>query len=407
MSLWKRGNVWWAYFYIDGVRHQRSTQTANRRHAERIAQKLTEEAALLKYQLPHADPDMTFGALAARFLANADPTAHHLDRLKQLLPYFADLPLRRITKPVVRDYRHQRHQRKRVTDTTINRDVGVLRHLLYWAVDEGFIEANPLGRIKLVPERRAPKPVLTVAEERQLLAAAHPHLRDLIVAALDTGMRRGELLYQRFEHVDFARNVLLVTRSKTVQGEGREIPLTARVRQMLDARREPQGIVFGYRGARVDDVKTAWRSTLRRAGVRHLRFHDLRHTFNTRLLEAGVLQEVRKALMGHVSATGVHGRYTHIELPLMRAAITALERWWTEQSLELDRTSQPQEESHDRASQDADTQVISTEALEETDARRSRAGGGGETQGGHRADGDGPDDQEASAPEVRRSQKDL
>lgn len=369
MSLCKRGHVWWTYFYIDGVRHQESTGTTNRRHAERIAQKLQEDALHLKHQLPQADPDMTFGALAARFLANAQPTAHHLDRLKQLLPYFADMPLRRITKPIVREFRQERHARKRLTDTTINRDVGVLRHLLYWAVDEGLIETNPLARIRLVPERRAPKPVLTVAEERQLLAAAHPHLQDLIVAALDTGMRRGELFHQRWEHVDLARNVLLVTRSKTAQGEGREIPFTARVRHLLEPRRQPEGIVFAYRGSRVDDVKTAWRSTLRRAGVRHLRFHDLRHTFNTRLLEAGVLQEVRKALMGHVSVAGVHGRYTHIELPLMRAAIAALERWWTDQSTALDHTSQqPKEENHDRAEQTANRHV-GTETVEETKPR--------------------------------------
>jgi integrase len=58
-----------------------------------------------------------------------------------------------------------------------------------------------------------------------------------------------------------------------------------------------------------------------------VRFHDLRHTFNTRLLEAGVLQEVRKALMGHTSGQGVHGVYTHIELPLKRQAIAQLEAW--------------------------------------------------------------------------------
>lgn len=405
MSLWKRGHVWWTYFYIDGVRHQESTGTANRRQAERIAQKMQEDAVALKHQLPQADPEMTFGALAARFLANAQPPAHNLDRLTQLLPYFADMPLLRITKPVVREYRQYRHRQKRLTETTLNRDVGVLRHVLFWAVNEGYLASNPLARIKLVPERRAPKPVLTVAEERQLLAAAPPHLHDLVVAALDTGMRRGELLHQRWDHVDWARNVLLVTRSKTVQGEGREIPLTTRVRQMLETRRQADGEVFGYRGAHLTDVKTAWRSTLRRAGLRHMRVHDLRHTFNTRLLEAGVLQEVRKALMGHVSATGVHGRYTHIELPLMRAAIAALEQWHTQQLTALTLTDQPKEDNHERTSESRPK--AHPQAVEETVAGGRGAGRGEQAPRGDRRDGNRPGDQEAPTAEVRRGTEDL
>ena len=370
-SLCRRGRTWWVFFSIDGVRHQHSTGTTNRRHAERIAQKLKEDALFQKHHLPHADPDMTFGALAARFLANAQPTAYHVDRLKQLLPYFADMPIQRITKSVVREYRQYRHQQKRITETTVNRDLGVLRHLLFWSVDEGLLASNPLTRLRLVPERRAPKPVLTVAEERRLLAAASAHLRDLIVMALDTGMRRGELFHQRKEHVDFDRNVLMVTRSKTAQGEGREIPLTMRVRTWLETREDD--VLFSYRGAPVADVKTAWRSTLKRAGLRPIRFHDLRHTFNTRLLEAGVLQETRRALMGHVSAPGVHGRYTHVELPLRRAAIAALEQWHRQQEVSIDNHPQQfKEDDHERARKARDE--VGSQPVEKTDAGRSGPG---------------------------------
>jgi integrase len=370
MSLLKRGAIWWAYFYIDGVRHQQSTGTSNRRVAERILQKLKDDAALAKHQIPHADPAMTFGALAARFIANANPRPHHLDRLKHLLPYFADMKLTHISKPVVREYRQHRHAQKTMADATINRDVSVLRHLLYWAVDERLLVANPLTRMRLVAERHSPKPVLTVHEERQLLAVAPSHLRELVVAALDTGMRRGELFHQQWQHVDLTRGVLHVTRSKTVEGEGREIPLSTRVLAMLTPRVQPQGDVFRYDNHRLGTVKTAWKTALKRAGLRHVRFHDLRHTFNTRLLEAGVLQEVRKALMGHTSGAGVHGHYTHIELPLKRKAIAALEAWWMEQShlVENREHQSSKEDDHEPATEDAQSHVR-TETLEETDPR--------------------------------------
>ena len=66
---------------------------------------------------------------------------------------------------------------------------------------------------------------------------------------------------------------------------------------------------------------------MRRAELRYFRFHDLRHAFNTRLLEAGVQQEIRKALMGHSSGEEVNSIYTHVELPAKREAIRKLERW--------------------------------------------------------------------------------
>ena len=360
MSLRKRGAIWWTYFYIDGIRHQVSTRTSNRRHAERIEQHLKDEAALARHRLPQTDPHLTLGGLAARFLANASPRPHHVDRLKHLLPYFADVPLVSLTKAHVRDYRAGRHAQRPLRDATINREVSVLRHLLYWAVDEGLLFRNPLTRIRLLPERRTPRPVVTVAEEQALLAVAPPHLHALIVAALDTGMRRGELLHQRWEQIDLTRHVLSVSRSKTIEGEGREIPLTSRVATLLRTRHQPAGPVFTYDGHAIGTIKTTWRTTLRNAGIRHVRFHDLRHTFNTRLLEAGVLQEVRKALMGHVSGAGVHGVYTHIELPLKRAAIARLEAWLQAERIRIDRsstsTSNPEEEQHDPAEAHGSTQ---------------------------------------------------
>src|SRR5688572_8362566 len=94
----KRGSVYWSFFYIDGVRHQCSTGTSNRRHAQEIQQKLIEDANLKRFQLQQYEPDMTFGELAARFLANAKVRQHHLDRLKKLLPYFSEIAISRINK---------------------------------------------------------------------------------------------------------------------------------------------------------------------------------------------------------------------------------------------------------------------------------------------------------------------
>ena len=187
--------------------------------------------------------------------------------------------------------------------------------------------ANPLTRLRLPPERRTRRKVISLEEEEKLLGAATEYLRLLIIAALDTGMRRGELLGQLWEDVDFSRRVLAVTKSKTVQGEGREIPLSNRVFEILLALRQESGAVFRYRDRPFATMRKGWLGALRRAGLRHIRFHDTRHTFNTRLMEAGVMREVRMSLMGHSSGSRVHSIYTHIELPVKREAIRKLEAW--------------------------------------------------------------------------------
>src|SRR5712692_7127208 len=248
MTLFKRGGVYWAYVHRDGIRHAKSTGTGSRRQAEIVEQRFKDELNLKRQGMSQLAPEMTFGELAARFLAEGSPRPYHIDRLKVLLPYWSEICIGRITKAQARDYRRQRHARKRVSETTVNRDLEALRHMLFWAVDEGFLTANPLSRVLMVPERRKPRLMVSREEERKLLDSAAPHLRSIIVAALDTGMRRGEILGQRWEHVDFTRRLLYVTRSKTAGGEAREIPLTHRLFDLLEQHRQAEGLIFTFKG---------------------------------------------------------------------------------------------------------------------------------------------------------------
>jgi len=331
VSLFKRGDVWWSYFHRDGIRHQNSTGASNRRQAETIEAKLKEQVNNRRFQIVEADPNMTFGELAARFIASGSARPHHIYHLKFLLSFFSETLVLRLTKSMTEEFRRARHAGKSIKDATINRDLSVLRHILYWAVDEQLLTANPLARMKMARERRTRRQVLSVAEEQLLLAAAKDHLRAMTIAALDTGMRRGEITSQLWADIDFSRKLLFVTRSKTPEGESREIPLTERLLKHLLQHRKSEGLVFEYKGRPVRIVKRAWKTALKNAGIRHVRFHDLRHTFNTRLMEAGVMQEVRMALMGHSSGSKVHATYTHIELPVKREAIRKLEAWVNQQ----------------------------------------------------------------------------
>lgn len=374
MSLFKRGDVWWSYFYRDGVRHQQSTGSSNRRQAEAIEAKFKEDVNNQRFQIIEADPNMTFGALAARFIASGSVRPHHTYHLKFLLPCFSEIPVLRLTKSLADEFRRARQkQNPAIKDATVNRDLSVLRHILYWGMDERFFTANPLARMKMARERRTRRQVLSVAEEQSLLLAANNHLHAMIIAALDTGMRRGEITGQQWEDIDFSQKLLFVTRSKTPEGESREIPLTERLLKYLLQHRANEGLIFSYKGKPVRIVKRTWKTALKNAKLRHVRFHDLRHTFNTRLMEAGVLREVRMELMGHFSGSKVHATYTHIELPVKREAIRKLEQWVKDQV-------QTEKESNDASpeavrSESAPGQA-GTQTVEEKVACRSGLGTG-------------------------------
>jgi len=186
VSLFKRGNVWWSYVYSDGIRHQYSTGTSSRRQAETIEAKLKEEAANQRFQIVKADPAMTFGELAARFIASGSVRPHHLYHLKFLLPYFSETLVLRLTRALTDEFRKQRQAGKSTKDATVNRDLSVLRHILYWVVDEQLLLTNPLARLTMARERRTRRQVLSVAEERLLLGSAKDHLRTMVIFAADT-----------------------------------------------------------------------------------------------------------------------------------------------------------------------------------------------------------------------------
>jgi integrase len=371
VSLFKRGNVWWSYIYQDGVRQQYSTGTSNRRQAETIEAKLKEEANNRRFQIVRTDPQMTFGELAARFIASGSVRPHHMYHLKFLLPFFEHTQVLRVTKALADEFRKRRRTVNRaIKDATINRDLSVLRHVLYWAVDEQLLSANPLARMKMARERRIRRQVLSVAEEQSLLGSARDHLHAMVIMALDTGMRRGEITNQLWGDIDLSQKVLFVTRSKTPEGESREIPLTGRLYEHLVKDRKSDGLVINFKGQPVRIVKRTWKTALKNAGLRHIRFHDLRHTFNTRLMEAGVLQEIRMALMGHSSGAKVHSIYTHIELPAKRKAIRELEIWVHQQQQELKKQENKDASTEtDRSETGPCTEARGPQSVEEENTR--------------------------------------
>lgn len=117
------------------------------------------------------------------------------------------------------------------------------------------------------------------------------HIRSVVTIALNTGMRRAEILGLQWEHVNFLARTIFIAKSKT--GRTRTIPMNDIVLKELMALKQdagPKEVVFSNSrtGVDIDSIKTGWRSACRDAGLVNLRFHDTRHTFATRLRANGV-----------------------------------------------------------------------------------------------------------------------
>ena len=185
-------------------------------------------------------------------------------------------------------------------------------------------KAHREGSLSVVPPFPKVKPSkgrcrwLTGDEEAKLLEAAKPHLRALIAFAVDMGGRRSELFKLDWRNVDLARGA--VTFTKTKNGEDRSVRLTNWAKQVLmDLGPQKSGPVFTYRGKPIKDVKTAFETV----GLEDFRFHDLRHTFASRLVQKGISIYEVMHLTGHKSLVMVQC-YAHLAPDYQNRAIEAL-----------------------------------------------------------------------------------
>ncbi len=266
-----------------------------------------------------------FPDFAQQYLEDhSKPTKRSWERdawaLKKAVEFFGNRRLDEITAWDVERYRA--HRLETVSIATANRDVALMKHLLGSAVRWGLLSQNPASDVKLGREQERPFRVLSQDEEVRLLSACAPHLAPIVLMALNTGLRHGELLALEWRDVNLRRGTLEVRRSKS--GKVRTVPLNDAALGVLLKIPGRDGAVFRFEGRAVRWVDTAFRAAVRRSGIATLRFHDLRHTFISRLVHQGVALPVIQRLAGH-STIITTMRYAHVTTDQARAAVAKLQ----------------------------------------------------------------------------------
>jgi integrase len=252
------------------------------------------------------------------------------------LEFFRGKTFAQISPLLVEKYKKER--RESVTcrggkraPATVNRELALLSRIFTLAMKHKLTATNPCAEVAiLATDNRRVRYLLDEEEERLLARLTGPraHVRAAVLVAVGTGMRRGDQLNMKWDRVDFQRGVIWVPNAKT--GQSYTVPMSAQVREiMLELRRAGKGSDYVFTnpqtGRPYTELRRPFDSACREAGVKGLRWHDLRHTFGTRLAEAGHSEATIAELMGH-SDPKTTRRYTHGTERAKRAAVEATSR---------------------------------------------------------------------------------
>jgi integrase len=188
---------------------------------------------------------------------------------------------------------------------TVSLEMALLSRIFTLAVDFKEVEVNPCLKVsKLKLDNQRYRYLLPEEEPklRSVLTGQRSHLADLVPVAIGTGLRKNEQLGLQVKQIDFGRNLILVTGTKT--RKNREVPMNSEVRDIMlrlcrSKAYDDYVFVSPKTGSRLTDVKRAFRKACSIAGINGLVWHDLRATFGTRLEEAGFDAFTIAALMGH------------------------------------------------------------------------------------------------------------
>jgi integrase len=304
---------------------------AEAKRIERRARADVEEGRVLARQRRQRAPDPpavpTFQAFTVPFLdaygvdARPRSVAAHERRLRlHLLPFLGDLRLDQATTQVIDQYKAAR-RREGASPRTVNGELMTLSALLSCAVGWAIIPVSARGRLGwLRTEERAMR-VLSEAEERRLVIAATARLRPLIRFALQTGLRRGELLALRWADVNLTRKEVAVESVVAKNRRRRTVPLSETALEILaEVRQWPErhGRVFGYKS-----ISTLMIDAAHKAGLSGVSLHTLRHSFASRALERGVNVRTVQKWLGHSSLQQTE-KYLHVSHDYERQSIEML-----------------------------------------------------------------------------------
>jgi integrase len=351
MAVYRRGKIWWYNFEFQGRKIQESSGFTNKTAALRVEAKrkadlLDRRAGFTKSKLApkfeeYVEPFLMWSEQQHR------PKTHGLHEwnCQTLKRFFGGKYLDEITSEMVEDFKSARKHEPRlgakdgrlVTGATVNRALTTLKLMYHQAERSGYAVKNPVVGVSMFREPVDSMRVITFEEQAAYLPKTSQPLSDIAKLMLDTGMRPEEVFRIRAENVDFKQKTIFNPFGKT-KAARRIIPMTDDVLFLLKGRVEEAtglGTPFVFTSPHnvqkpISSVKKAHKAAAERAKIKgHFRLYDLRHTFATRAVAAGMSLPTLAAILGHTSIQ-MTMRYVHPAAEEKRQAMEKFEKFRAE-----------------------------------------------------------------------------
>jgi len=244
--------------------------------------------------------------------------------LRHMIEFFGNKLLSQITPKEIDDYKlHMLNSGYK--PASVNRELACLKYLYNLAIRrKRYFSVNPVSEVEYLDEGEGITRVLTPAEEERLLSNSPPLLASIVMIALNTGMRKMEILSLKWDYIDLKKNLIIIPQTNTKAKKTRVIPVNSLVRTVfLEIKIKSQGSSYVFpsesKNGHISWITHSFGSSCKRAGINNFRFHDLRHTCATRMLEAGADIVSVSKILGHSDINLTVKRYIHPEQALKNA----------------------------------------------------------------------------------------
>jgi len=328
MAVYKKDNDFYIDYYVNGRRRREKIGTS-RKLAHIVLKKRKVEIAEGRYLDIKKNAKIKFEDFADEFYRLHSLPNNKLSTskrktvlLKNLKSFFGGRYLYAVTPMLVEEYKIKRSEK--VKPATVNKELACLKCLYNKAIEWGKAESSPAAKVKLFRGNNYRLRYLEKEEVKKLLKACSPHIKPIVILALHTGMRKGEILNLKWQ--DISVNRCLIYLLETKNNEKREVYMNDTVKAtLIKVLKHPDSpyVFCNKHGKPYANVRKSFDTALRKSGIMGFRFHDLRHTFASHLVMAGVDIKTVQELMGHKSIE-MTLRYSHLSLSHKRRAVDIL-----------------------------------------------------------------------------------
>ena len=349
-AIRKRGRNYIITYYEGSGRRRWETVGPNLHEARQVLAERMSERRTGKSRVPR--DKLTVAEFVQKWKENYLTVQQELGRLKpstlrsyqsnldgHIAPFFGAMPLSEVRLASVEEF-IKALLGKGLSPKTIGNVIVILKEMFKHAVQWGHLDANPVQYVERPRGEDKEMDVFTPDEIRRLLDAQEKPLRTLLLTAVLTGMRQGELFGLQWEDVDFVRHLIHVRRSlwhgtlgtPKSRRSRRAIDMPPTLEQALQQQsttRRSEFVFCSERGTPLDADNFRHRefpAALRRAELRRIRFHDLRHTYTSLLIAHGAHPKYIQAQLGHASIQTTLDRYGHLMPELHQAEAQKLDQ---------------------------------------------------------------------------------